>query len=271
LNLIKNKMKSLRELLSLKGKVAFIPGGAGYLGQAICETLAELGANLYIASRSKDKCIDYAKYIEAKFGIKAIGDSLDITDVNSIKYNLKRCVQEFGHIDILVNDAWSGNKNTLESITYEDWNYDINVCLNGVFYTVKESIPYLEKTQGIILNVASMYGHVAPDYRLYDGDRYANPPSYGAAKAGLIQLTKYLSSFLAEKKIRVNAISPGPFPFKTTQEENAEFINRLKSKNIIGRIGEPDDLKGAVALLCSDASKYMTGQNICIDGGWAVW
>lgn len=264
-------MKSLQELFSLKGKVAFVPGGAGYLGQAICETLAELGANLYIASRSKDKCIEFADYIVKKYNVKVIGSALDITDIESIKNNLNLCNKEFEHIDILVNDAWSGNKNTLESITYADWNYDINVCLNGVFYTVKEAIPYLEKRQGVILNIASMYGHVAPDYKIYDGKKYANPPSYGAAKAGVIQLTKYLSSFLSEKKIRVNAISPGPFPFKSTQKENKEFINRLANKNILGRIGEPDDLKGAVALLCSDASKYMTGQNICVDGGWAVW
>lgn len=264
-------MRTLENLLSLRGRVAFVPGGAGYLGQAICETLAELGANIYIASRSKDKCVEYAKLLVKKYGIKAVGNSLDITDPVSIKENLDVCIQTFGKIDILVNDAWSGNKNTFETISFDDWNYDINVCLNGVFYTIKETVPYLERTQGVILNVASMYGHVAPDYRIYDGKKYANPPSYGAAKAGVIQLTKYLSSFLAEKGIRVNAISPGPFPFPSTQEENREFIERLKSKNILGRIGEPDDLKGAVAILCSDASKYMTGQNICIDGGWAVW
>lgn len=264
-------MRTLHDLFSLKNKVAFIPGGAGYLGEAICETLAELGANLYIASRSKEKCVKYAKTIENKYKVRAIGSELDITNIESIKSNLNSCINIFGKIDILVNDAWSGNKNTFESISYDDWNYDVNVCLNGVFYTIKEAVPYLEKTKGVILNIASMYGHVAPDYKIYDGEKYANPPSYGAAKAGVIQLTKYLSSFLSKKKIRVNALSPGPFPFKSTQDENKEFINRLADKNIIGRIGEPDDLKGAVALLCSDASKYMTGQNICVDGGWAVW
>jgi len=264
-------MKSLKELFSLKGKTAIVTGGAGYLGKAICETLAELGADLYIASRTKEKCVSFAEILMKKYPIKAMGNFLDITNIDSIRENLDACIKKFGHIDILVNDAWSGNKNTFDSITYEDWSYDINVCLNGVFYTIKETVSHLEKRQGIILNIASMYGHIAPDYRMYDGKKYANPPSYGAAKAGVIQLTKYLASFLAEKKIRVNAISPGPFPFKSTQEENQEFINRLSEKNIVGRIGDPDDLKGAVALLCSDASRYMTGQNICVDGGWAVW
>ncbi|MDR1884375.1 MAG: SDR family oxidoreductase [Prevotella sp.] len=264
-------MRTLQNLFSLKEKVALVPGGAGYLGEAICETLAELGANLYIASRSKHKCVNYAKALADKYPIKTIGNALDITNIDSIKENIDSCISEFGQIDILVNDAWSGNKNTFESISYDDWNYDINVCLNGVFYTIKEVVPYLYKTHGVILNIASMYGHIAPDYKIYDGKKYANPPSYGAAKAGIIQLTKYLSSFLSEKNIRVNSISPGPFPFESTQEENKEFIKILANKNIIGRIGEPDDLKGAVALLCSDASKYMTGQNICVDGGWAVW
>jgi gluconate 5-dehydrogenase len=264
-------MRTLQDLFSLKGKIAFIPGGAGYLGEAICETLAELGAALYIASRSKDKCVAYAKRLAEKYTIETMGSGLDITNIESIRENINSCINKFGQIDILVNDAWSGNKNTFDSISYEDWNYDINVCLNGVFYTIKEVVPYLQKTRGVILNIASMYGHVAPDYKIYDGEKYANPPSYGAAKAGVIQLTKYLSSFLSEKKIRVNAISPGPFPFRSTQEENKEFIKKLADKNIIGRIGEPDDLKGVVALLCSDASKYMTGQNICVDGGWAIW
>jgi gluconate 5-dehydrogenase len=115
-----------------------------------------------------------------------------------------------------------------------------------------------------------MYGHVAPDYRIYDGIQFANPPSYGAAKAGVLQLTKYLASFLSPYGIRVNAVSPGPFPFPETLK-NIAFKESLESKNMLGRVGEPDDLKGAYALLASDASKYMTGQNICVDGGWATW
>jgi gluconate 5-dehydrogenase len=128
----------------------------------------------------------------------------------------------------------------------------------------------LKKTKGVIINTTSMYGHVAPDHRIYDGIEFANPPSYGAAKAGVLQLTKYLASFLSPHGIRVNAVSPGPFPFLETLK-NKEFKESLESKNMLGRVGEPDDLKGAFALLASDASKYMTGQNICVDGGWTAW
>jgi gluconate 5-dehydrogenase len=115
-----------------------------------------------------------------------------------------------------------------------------------------------------------MYGYVAPDYRLYDGQELANPPSYGAAKAGVLQFTRYLSSFLAPYGIRANCLSPGAFPHPPTQA-NTAFMERLSGKNPLGRIGQPHELKGAVALLCSDAGSYMTGQNVCVDGGWAAW
>ena len=116
-----------------------------------------------------------------------------------------------------------------------------------------------------------MYGHVAPDWRIYDGVPQVNPPSYGAAKAGVIQLSKYLASFLGPDGIRVNCLSPGPFPFPEVINDHPSFIKRLEEKNPLGKIGTPDELKGAVALLCSGGSSFITGQNICVDGGWSVW
>ena len=178
--------------------------------------------------------------------------------------------KHYDGIDILINNAWSGNKNSWETINDQDWEYDVDVSLNSVFRMTKAAFPDLKKSKGVILNIASMYGHVAPDYRIYEGTSFANPPSYGAAKAGVIQFTKYLASFLAPHGIRVNAVSPGAFPHPPTQQ-NAEFMARLGSKNPLGRIGYPHEIKGAVALLCTDAGSYITGQNICVDGGWAVW
>ena len=263
-------MSNLKDLMNLNGRVAFISGGAGYLGKSMCQVLTELGASVAIASRDKDKCETYANELNNLFGADAIGLEVDVTDIDSIRDSYIKTVAHFGKIDILINNAWSGNKNTFESITYEDWKYDIDVCLNGVFFSVKEAYQYLEETEGVILNIGSMYGHTAPDYRMYDGKQFANPPSYGAAKAGVLQLTRYLASFLSPSNIRVNSISPGPFPFPEVQK-NRDFMKKLSDKNMLNRIGEPDDLKGVVALLCTDASKYMTGQNICVDGGWTEW
>lgn len=264
------RSRSLAQLQDLKGKTALVTGGSGHLGTAMCETLAEMQANLVIGSRDPEKGMLLAQRMSHEFGIKAASIKVDITDPDGLDHAFQYIESNFGQLDILINNAWSGKKNSFESISLEDWKYDIDVCLNGVFYTAQKALPYLKKTQGVIVNIASMYGHVAPDYRMYEGTDHVNPPSYGAAKAGVIQLTKYLASFLAPFGIRVNAISPGPFPFGTITA-NETFMNALRAKTISNRTGNPEDLKGIIALLCSDASQYMTGQNICVDGGWTTW
>jgi len=264
--------KSLQQLLSLKGRTAVVTGGSGYLGTAISETLAELGANLVLASRDQAKCVKKCEEIARSTGnsIQAVGLELDLLKRDSAMRFLADVHEHFKAIDILVNNAWSGKKNSWESINDEDWEYDINMSLNSVFRLTKAAFSDLKATRGVILNIASMYGHIGPDYRIYDGKEFANPPSYGAAKAGVIQFTKYLASFLSPHGIRVNALSPGAFPHPPVQKHEG-FMQRLSSKNPMNRIGQPEELKGAVALLCSDAGSYMTGQNICVDGGWAIW
>lgn len=263
-------MLNLLDQLSLKGKRALVTGGAGYLGSEIADGLAELGADLVIASRQLSRCQDVATRIAERHSVSTSALPIDLTDPNSIRSCIEQA-RATGGFDILVMCAWSGRKNSFESISDEDWEYDIEVCLNGVFRTIKAAVPILKERRGVILNVGSMYGHVAPDYRLYEGVPQTNPPSYGAAKAGVIQLTKYLASFLAPDGIRVNCISPGPFPFPSVTNEYPEFAKRLAAKNPLGRVGQPHEVKGAAVLLCSDAASFITGQNICIDGGWTIW
>ena len=258
--------------MSLEGKTALVTGGAGLLGGQIADALVEQGAGVVIASRDLDKCRAKCLELQNEFpGASAVPMQLDISDRDSIKECITNVEQELGGFDILVTCAWSGKKNDWDTIDDDDWDFDIEVCLNGVFRLIKASTPTLKEHKGVILNIGSMYGHVAPDYRLYEDVPQANPPSYGAAKAGIIQLTKYLASFLAPDGIRVNCISPGPFPFESTINEFPVFKERLCSKNPMGRLGVNYEIKGAAALLCSDASSYMTGQNICIDGGWTIW
>lgn len=264
--------QSLAHLLSLNGKTAVVTGGAGYLGSAICETLAELGANVVIGSRDPGKCVTKAEQIAREVGGpgRLLGLELDVLSDDSVQNFFARVHEIFPAIDILVNNAWSGNKNSWESIGQQDWEYDINMSLNSVFRFTKAAFPDLKQTRGVILNITSMYGHIAPDYRIYDGKEFANPPSYGAAKAGVLQFTRYLASFLSPHGIRVNALSPGAFPHPATQQHE-RFMRALGSKNPMDRIGQPQELKGAVALLCSNAGSYITGQNLCVDGGWAIW
>ncbi len=264
--------RTLHQLFDLTGRVAVVSGGAGFLGSAMSATFAELGATVVIASRDEDKCKQRCEEIAAAVdgGGKLVACKLDLLDRQSIKDLVEFTTGELGGIDILVNNAWSGNKNSWESIDDADWEYDIDMSLNSVFRMVKASFDTLKARKGVILNITSMYAHIAPDHRMYDGKQFANPPSYGAAKAGVLQFTRYLSSFLSPHGIRVNALSPGAYPHPPTREHE-EFMKRLCEKNPLGRLGEPEDLKGAVALLCTDAGSYMTGQNLCVDGGWAVW
>ncbi|MBZ5751975.1 SDR family oxidoreductase [Metabacillus rhizolycopersici] len=265
-------MKKLEDLFNLKGKTALISGGAGYLGNEISYTLAELGATVILASRDFEKCKNKCIEIKERLGphADAIPMELNLMNKDSISETFTEIEEKFGGLDILVNNAWSGKKNSFESISDQDWEYDIAMSLNSVFYCIKKALPGLKQKKGIILNITSMYGHVAPDYRIYDGIQFTNPPSYGAAKAGVIQFTKYLASFLSPYDIRVNCLSPGAFPHEITQQ-NQTFIDQLSAKNPMNRIGKPHEIKGAVALLCSDASSYMTGQHLCVDGGWSIW
>lgn len=267
----KDTSPSLRDLMNLSGRIALVTGGAGLLGSQISAVLAELGATVHVGSRDGAKCASFAADLVESFGGNHQGFALDITKTDSCADSISRVVDREGKLDILVNCSWSGKKNTFESITEADWLNDIDISLNSVFRMVKAAYEPLKTSRGVIVNIASMYGLVAPDHRLYDGERYANPPSYGSAKAGVLQLTRYLSSFLSPHGIRVNCISPGPFPYESTQRENPAFIERLAGKNPLNRIGMPFELKGAAALLCSDASSYMTGQNISVDGGWTAW
>lgn len=258
--------------MSLKGKRALVTGGAGLLGGEMADVLAELGAEVIIASRDLEKCQKKVEQLENDYpGGKYCAYELDIGSPESIRQCIEQIDADLGGFNILIACAWSGRKNDWDTINDEDWNYDIEVCLNGVYRLVKYATDILKRNKGVILTVGSMYGHVAPDYRLYEGVPQANPPSYGAAKAGIIQLTKYLASFLAPDGIRANCISPGPFPFEEVIDQFPEFKERLCAKNPMGRLGKSHEVKGAVALLCTDASSYMTGQNICVDGGWTIW
>jgi NAD(P)-dependent dehydrogenase (short-subunit alcohol dehydrogenase family) len=172
---VANKMKSLQGLFSLQNKTVFITGGTGHLGTAMSEALAELEANIVIGSRDKEKSESSAKKLSEEFGVRASGVQLDITNPESIEKALLFIEETYGGLNVLINNAWSGKKNTFESISIDDWKYDIDVCLNGVFYTTKKASPYLKKTKGVIVNVASMYGHVAPDYRMYFSPATVSP------------------------------------------------------------------------------------------------
>lgn len=247
-------------------------GGAGYLGTAISEALAQHGAKLVIASRNADQCKTLAQQLSKDYGIEAKGVELDMCSHDSVIHCMEVVHHEMGSIDILINNASSGKTSiSIEAVSESDWLKGIDGTINGVFRCTKAVIPHMRKNrQGVIINISSMYGIVSPDSRIYGDSGYNNPPDYGAGKAAILQFTRYSACHLAADGIRVNAISPGPFPSAEVRK-NKTFISNLENRLPLGRIGRPDDLKGAVVFLASNASSYVTGQNIVVDGGWTVW
>lgn len=260
------------ELFSLKGKVAVVTGGAGHLGYAISEGLAEAGASVVIASRNEVRCNELAGILSKRYKINAMGIALDIRSIDIVGKCMRQINHKMGAIDILINNASFGKPGeSIETISEQDLLEGIEGTIHGVFRCTQAVIPYMEaRKYGVIINISSMYGIVSPDPRIYGDSGYDNPPDYGAGKAAIIQFTRYAACHLATKGIRVNAVSPGPFPSPQVQE-NQWFISNLKNKVPLGRIGQPGDLKGVVVFLASEASSYITGQNIIVDGGWTAW
>ncbi len=252
---------------SLKDKVSVVTGGYGHLGKGITEGLMEAGSKVIVAGRSNEK---YKKIFDLKEYIFFI--EMDVSSTNSINKALSQIYNNFGHIDILINNAFYLKGNSPEEMSDEEWNYGIDGTLNSVFRCIREAIPYMKKNdKGNIINISSMYGVLSPDFKIYEtSPDFLNPPHYGSAKAGIIQLTKYYAVYLSRYNIRVNCISPGPFPSEDVQKD-IEFIKKLSLKNPSGRIGTPEDLKGPVVFLASESSSYITGHNLIVDGGWTIW
>ncbi len=257
----------------LTGKVAIVTGGYSHLGSAFTEVLAEANANVVIAGRDSKK----AELLMNRIGEKLHESSvdfvyMDISSTESIRCAFREVWEKHSKVDILVNNAVYCKHNILENMTDEEWNYCIDGTLNSLFRCIREITPYMKKQKsGSIINISSMYGMISPDFRVYGNCKdQLNPPNYGAAKAGVIQLTKYCAVWLAKYGIRVNCISPGPFPSHNVQR-NKEFIDKLCNKVPLGRIGKPEDLKGALVFLASDASSYVMGHNLVVDGGWTIW
>jgi gluconate 5-dehydrogenase len=262
---------SLIDIFSIKDKTAIVTGGAGHLGTAFSEALAEAGANVVIASRNEKKCMELAERLRNEYNITAVGMELDVSSLDSINKCWENVYLKTGNIDILVNNATYGALGSIETLSENDWAKGIDGTINNVFRCTKAVIPYMKQQKtGAIINISSMYGNVSPDPRIYGDSGFDSPPNYGAGKSAIVQFTKYCACHLADYGIRVNCISPGPFPTQEVQKQEW-FIDSLNNKNPLGRIGQPTDLKGVIILLASDASNYITGQNIFVDGGWTIW
>ncbi len=261
----------MNKLFDLTGKVAVVTGGYGHLGTAMVIALEEFGATVIVAGRSEEKFKDKFPVSESSNIHFRICDILESSSIFSL---FEQVNAEFGSIDILINNATTLKGQNPEGMSDEDWSFSLDAVLGSVHKAIREVIPYMRnQSSGKIINISSMYGLVSPDFKLYDGqecEKYLNPPHYGAAKAAILQVSRYYASYLGKDNIHVNSVTPGPFPGNHVKEANPEFVSRLKAKNPLGKVGKPEDLCGVCILLSSAASDFITGQNFLVDGGWTI-
>lgn len=259
------------EIFRLDGRRAFVSGAAGHLGEAMARGLGEAGAHVILNGRDAGKLEVLASALQVE-GISAETAAFDIMDTDAIK-------QTFGameRLDIIVNNAYTGRPGALDTATGDDFEMAFKSSVTASFEITRAAIPAMEKAvadvgHASVINISTMYGQVSPDPGLYGASGLNSPPFYGPAKAGVTQLTRYLAAHLADKKIRVNSVSPGPFPNPGIQAAKPDFIARLAAKTPLGRIAQPNEMKGAVIFLASDASTFVTGINMPVDGGWTAW
>jgi NAD(P)-dependent dehydrogenase (short-subunit alcohol dehydrogenase family) len=258
-------------MFDLSKKSILITGSTGYLGSELAKGLSVLGAKIYINSRNEKKCQSLVREIQS-LGGTAIVACFDVTSDTEVAY----FVRSINKLDVLVNNSYSGASGTIKSSTSKDYITSYQSSVVASANLIKKLIPKFKVAVGIngyasIINIASMYGMVSPDYRIYESDSSTNPPFYGSAKAALIQLTKYAACEFAKDSIRVNSISPGPFPSTKIQNKKKQMVKKIIKKVPMKRIGKSNELVGPVAFLASDASSYITGINLPVDGGWTSW
>jgi NAD(P)-dependent dehydrogenase (short-subunit alcohol dehydrogenase family) len=273
----------IQEKFDLTGRVAVVTGGVGLLGAEFCRTLAEAGAVVSIVDLNASASQAVADSL-TNSGYKALALPTDITQPDSVNGAVENVLSTFGRLDILVNSAALDPKFDPEAINkgitpgaFEDypldlWNSALNVNLTGMFLMTQACVkPMIEQgKKGSIINICSTYGLNGPDQRIYikDGKRVAfKPIYYTVTKAGVVGFTKYLAAYYAETEIRVNALTPGGV-FNNHEDY---FVKNYSAKTILGRMARKDEMNGALLFLASDASSYMTGNNVVVDGGWTAW
>ena len=266
------------EIFSLKNKTAIVTGALGLIGKEHCKALAEAGANIVAVDINGGKCEEFAKTLPTE----SIGIEIDVTSKESIISARDMILDKFGHIDVLVNNAAINDmfenpkaakeQSKFENYPLEIWQKSVDVNLTGVFLCSQVfGYEMAKQKSGSIINVASTYGITAPDQSLYikkDGTQdFFKPPAYSATKGGVIMFTRYLAAYWGKDNVRANTLSPGG----VENNQDDFFIEQYSKRTQLNRMAKPTDYKGALIFLASDASSYMTGANLVVDGGWTAW
>lgn len=256
-----------RPSFDLTGKSAVVTGAAGLLAEQIVSALASAGAGVLLADKDGPKAGERAASLTRQ-GYKTFACEVDVTMESSVSTMVGTALDRFGGLDILVNAAGRNFYTSVETLSLEDWDETWHSHVTGTFLCCRAVGAHLVKQRsGSIINIGSIYGIVAADHRIYGTSGWNSTAAYAASKGAVIQLTRYLAAYWGHTGVRVNCISPGGF----FNHQPRNFVDRYTDKTPLGRMGNENDMRGAVVFLASDASTYMTGHNLVVDGGWTAW
>lgn len=259
------------KLFDLRGRIAFVSGAAGHLGKPMARALCEAGAHVILNGRSDAKLKDFEGELKGR-GHSVERAAFDVSDFT----RGREFMSSRPRLDILVNNAIAMTPAPFASLTPEAFDQTYRSSVTAAFELVRAALPALRAAvaaagDASVVNIASMYGNVAPDSRIYAKPEQSSPLHYGPAKAALLQLTRHLAAGLGLERIRVNALVPGPFPQGSVVENDPAFAARLAAKTMLGRTGSAPEIAGPLLFLASPASSYVTGSELAVDGGWTAW
>jgi NAD(P)-dependent dehydrogenase (short-subunit alcohol dehydrogenase family) len=259
-----------QQRFGLDGRTAFVSGAAGHLGRAMSLALAQAGAHVILNGRTRET-LEALSGEMAAAGLSSSVSVFDVSDLDAAGAFLRG----LDRLDVLVNNAITGLPGKGAAPGVDSFRKTMESGLLACSENINAAIPALEAAarevgHASVINITSIFAHVSPTFSVYEGTPLMTPPQYGATKAGLIQLTRYMAVMLAPKKIRVNSLSPGIFPWEGTEELHPSYFARASEVSPMGRLGRPEELAGAAVFMASDAATFMTGTDLRIDGGWTA-
>ncbi len=269
-------MRTLDKWYDIKGKVVILTGAAGKIGPKYAEILSECGANVVCLDLKEERCKEMEKHLRDTYSTRPMGMGIDISQKAEVQRAIDNIVKQYGKIDVLINNAaYEQLKHVVNEqvLSFEDfplevWQATIDVNLTGMFLCCQAVGKVIaQQGYGVILNISSVYGVVAADQRIYGDSKLNSNVAYAATKSGVLNFTRFLASYWQGKNIRVNSLSPGG----VFANQDEEFVKNYSYRTMLGRMADMDDVCAAMLYLVSDASKFVTGFNLIVDGGWTAW